>query len=95
LVYPRIFFGPVIGQSAYAFVHNHPSDDPAPSEADVRLTRRLAEGVRILQINMVDHVIVGQLYAVAKLLARFSRHQSQPTPSGFSVLGVREPQGNH
>jgi DNA repair protein RadC len=29
-------------------------------EADIRLTRRLAEGARILQINMLDHVIVGQ-----------------------------------
>jgi len=34
--------------------------DPAPSEADIRLTRSLAEGARILQINMLDHVIVGQ-----------------------------------
>ena len=31
-----------------------------PSEADMRLTRRLAEGARILQINMLDHVIVGK-----------------------------------
>ena len=53
---------PVIGQSAYAFVlvHNHPSGNPAPSEADIRLTRRLAEGARILQIDMLDHVIVVQ-----------------------------------
>jgi RadC-like JAB domain len=52
----------IIGQSAYAFVlvHNHLSGDPAPSEADIRLARRLAEGARILQINMLDHVIVGQ-----------------------------------
>ena len=34
--------------------------DPAPSEADMRLTRRLAEGARLLQINLLDHVIVGQ-----------------------------------
>jgi DNA repair protein RadC len=55
-------FRPVIGQSAYAFVlvHNHPSGDASPSEADIRLTRRLAERARILQINMLDHVIVGQ-----------------------------------
>jgi DNA repair protein RadC len=54
----------VIGQSAYAFVlvHNHPSGEPAPSEADIRLTRRLMEGARILQINMLDHVIVGQSF---------------------------------
>ena len=53
--HPRDIFRPVIGQSAYAFVlvHNHPSGNPAPSEADIRLTRRLAEGARILQINML------------------------------------------
>jgi DNA repair protein RadC len=33
--------------------------DPSPSEADSRLTRRLSEGSRILQIQMLDHVIVG------------------------------------
>ena len=40
----------------------HPSGDPAPSEADIRLTRRLAEGARILQINMLDHVIIGRAF---------------------------------
>ena len=34
--------------------------DASTSEADIRLTRRLGEGARILQINMLDHVIVGQ-----------------------------------
>jgi DNA repair protein RadC len=65
LAHPRDIFRPIIGQSAYAFVlvHNHPSGDPAPSDADIRLTRRLAEGARILQINMLDHVIVGQSFA--------------------------------
>jgi len=48
---------PVIGQSAYAFVL---PGDPVPSDADIRLTRRLDEGARILQINMLDHIIVGQ-----------------------------------
>jgi DNA repair protein RadC len=64
LAYPRDIFRPVIGQSAYAFVlvHNHSSGDPAPSEADIRLTRRLGEGARILQINMLDHIIVGQSF---------------------------------
>jgi DNA repair protein RadC len=64
LAFPRDIFRLVISQSAYAFVlaHNHPSGDPAPSEADIRLTRRLDEGARILQINMLDHVIVGQSF---------------------------------
>jgi DNA repair protein RadC len=34
--------------------------DPTPSEADLRLTRRLSEAARILQIQMLDHVIVGE-----------------------------------
>ncbi len=62
LAYPRDIFRPVICHSAHAFVlvHNHPSGDPSPSEADLRLTRRLCEAARILQIQMLDHVIIGQ-----------------------------------
>jgi DNA repair protein RadC len=61
LAHPREIFKPAIVHSAYAFfvVHNHPSGDPSPSEADTRLTRRLSEGSRLLQIQMLDHVIVG------------------------------------
>ena len=43
-------------------LHNHPPGESAPSDADIRLTRRLAEGARILQINVLDHVIVGQSF---------------------------------
>src|SRR6202162_280644 len=62
LAHPRDIFRPVIGQSAYAFVlvHNHPSGDCSPSDTDMRLTRRIAEAARLIQINMLDHVIVGQ-----------------------------------
>jgi DNA repair protein RadC len=47
--------------SAYAVIiaHNHPSGDPTPSEADHRLTRRLAEAAQLLQITLLDHVIIG------------------------------------
>jgi DNA repair protein RadC len=64
LAHAREIFRPVIAQSAYAFVlvHNHPSGDSTPSESDVRLTRRLSEGARILQINMLDHVIIGRAF---------------------------------
>jgi DNA repair protein RadC len=64
LAHPRDIFRPVIVQSAYGFVlvHNHPSGEASPSEADIRLARRLVEGARILQINMIDHVIVGQSF---------------------------------
>jgi hypothetical protein len=39
--------------------HNHPSGDPNPSDADVRLTRRLKEGAAILRVEFFDHVIIG------------------------------------
>jgi DNA repair protein RadC len=48
LAHPREIFRPAIIHSAYALVvvHNHPSGDPSPSEADSRFTRRLSEGSR-------------------------------------------------
>jgi DNA repair protein RadC len=59
--HPREIFKPVIVHSAYSFVmvHNHPSGDLSPSEADLRLTRRINEASRILQLNLIDHVIIG------------------------------------
>jgi DNA repair protein RadC len=61
LAHPREIFEPVITHSAYSFimVHNHPSGDPSPSEADMRLTRRILEASRILQLQFVDHIIIG------------------------------------
>ena len=59
--HPREIFKPVLVYSAYGFVlvHNHPSGDPAPSDADNRLTRRLAEAANLLQLRFLDHVIIG------------------------------------
>ncbi|MBC2778226.1 RadC family protein [Parasphingopyxis marina] len=45
--------------SALILVHNHPSGDPAPSKADIRLTRELIEAARPLDIAVHDHLIVG------------------------------------
>jgi DNA repair protein RadC len=61
LAHPREVFKPAIVLSAYSFimVHNHPSGDPSPSEADMRLTRRILEGSRLLQLHLVNHVIIG------------------------------------
>jgi DNA repair protein RadC len=63
LAHPREIFRAAIVHSAYALVvaHNHPSGDASPSEADIRLTRRLSEAARVLQIQLVDHVIVGSM----------------------------------
>ena len=61
IAHPREIFRPALIYSAFAIivVHNHPSGDPAPSEADHRLTRRLAEVAQLLQINLLDHIIIG------------------------------------
>jgi DNA repair protein RadC len=62
LAHPREILKPAIVHSAYAFalVHNHPSGDPNPSDADMRLTRHINEAARVLHISFLDHVIVGQ-----------------------------------
>jgi DNA repair protein RadC len=59
--HPREIFRPAILHAAYGIVvvHNHPSGDPTPSEADRRLTVRLAEASRLLQIALLDHLIIG------------------------------------
>src|ERR1700740_3541076 len=62
VAYPREILRPPITHSSFGFalVHNHPSGSVSPSDADLRLTKRIASGARILQINFLDHVIVGQ-----------------------------------
>jgi DNA repair protein RadC len=48
-----------LGSSAIVLVHNHPSGDPAPSRADITLTREIAEAGKRLGISIHDHVIIG------------------------------------
>jgi DNA repair protein RadC len=48
-----------LGATAIVMVHNHPSGDPSPSQADIRLTRDLIEAGRHMKIAVHDHVIVG------------------------------------
>jgi DNA repair protein RadC len=59
--HPREIFRPAIIHAAYAIVlvHNHPSGDPSPSSADHRLTGRLAEAAKLMQIVLLDHIIIG------------------------------------
>ena len=48
-----------LGATALIIVHNHPSGDPTPSQADIRLTRDLVDAGRHMKITIHDHVIVG------------------------------------
>ncbi len=62
LVHPREVFEPAVRNLAAQIIiaHNHPSDNTDPSEEDIILTNRLAEAGRILDIEILDHVIVSQ-----------------------------------
>lgn len=62
LAHPREILRPAISHSAYAMVlvHNHPSGDPSPSQADRQLTRRITEAADIVGIKVLDHLIIGQ-----------------------------------
>jgi DNA repair protein RadC len=61
VVHSREVFRAAVAMNAYGVVlmHSHPSGDPNPSEADHRITRRLVEASKVLQITFLDHVIIG------------------------------------
>jgi len=62
LVHPREVFKYAIAANAAAVVlaHNHPSGDPTPSEADIKVTRDLIRAGQLLKIEVLDHVIIGR-----------------------------------
>jgi len=62
LVHPREVFKSAIAASAAAIVlvHNHPSGDPTPSEADIKVTRDLIRAGQLLKIEVLDHIIIGR-----------------------------------
>ena len=49
-----------LNASALILVHNHPSGDPTPSEADIAMTKRVDVALNVLGITLHDHVIIGQ-----------------------------------
>ena len=61
-VYPREVAKRALELSATAIilVHNHPSGDPTPSQADIEMTRAIIEVARPLGIAVHDHIIVGK-----------------------------------
>jgi DNA repair protein RadC len=61
IVEPREVFKDAIAASAAGMilVHNHPSGDPTPSSEDVAITKRLVKAGELLNINVLDHIILG------------------------------------
>lgn len=62
IVHPREVFKTAVKRSAAAIIlaHNHPSGDPSPSRQDIDITRRLVEAGRLMGIEIMDHVIIGE-----------------------------------
>lgn len=61
-VYPREIVKRVLelGASAFILVHNHPSGDPTPSQADIAMTREIANAAKALKIALHDHLVIGR-----------------------------------
>jgi DNA repair protein RadC len=61
LVHPREVFREAIkiGASAIICIHNHPSGDPSPSSADIKITRQLRDASQAIDIELIDHLIIG------------------------------------
>jgi DNA repair protein RadC len=61
IIHPRELFKQAVRANGAGLiaVHNHPSGDPNPSREDIMLTRRLVEAGKLLGIDLIDHVIIG------------------------------------
>jgi DNA repair protein RadC len=68
LITPREVFkaAMVQGAASILLMHNHPSGDPSPSEADIKVTRDLIRAGQLLKIEILDHVIIGDKTDTAK-----------------------------
>ena len=62
LVHPREVFRAAIVSSAASvlLLHNHPSGESAPSEADIKVTRDLIRAGQLLKIEVLDHIVIGR-----------------------------------
>lgn len=61
IVHPREVYREAVKRSAASIicVHNHPSGDPSPSQEDIQVTKRLAECGKMIGIELLDHLVIG------------------------------------
>ena len=61
LVHPREVFKEALRRTAKSIilVHNHPSGLPEPSKEDIEITKRIAQAGKVIGIEMLDHIIIG------------------------------------
>lgn len=62
IVHPREIFKTALKKSSASIicVHNHPSGDPTPSREDILVTKRLSEVGKIMGIEVLDHIVIGE-----------------------------------
>lgn len=62
LVGPREVFREAVRENAASLIvaHNHPSGDPAPSREDIEITKKLKEAGKMLDVDLLDHIIIGK-----------------------------------
>lgn len=61
IVHAREVFKAAISDNAHSIIllHNHPTGDPSPSKEDIGLTKKLIEASKIIGIDILDHIIIG------------------------------------
>ncbi|GGB28205.1 DNA repair protein RadC [Virgibacillus dakarensis] len=61
IVHPREIYREAVKRSAASIIcaHNHPSGDPSPSQEDIHVTRRLVESGKMIGIELLDHLVIG------------------------------------
>ncbi|MBL6658218.1 MAG: DNA repair protein RadC [Flavobacteriales bacterium] len=62
VVDPKLIFSSALQEKASGIIlfHNHPSGNVSPSKSDIALTTKLKDGGKLLEINIIDHIIIGQ-----------------------------------
>ena len=66
-VYPREIVKQALRCNAVAvlFIHNHPTGNPDPSSADIKITDKLVAALKLVDIRVLDHIIIGGLDTVS------------------------------
>lgn len=84
------------GAAAAILAHNHPNGMASPSFEDIRITRRLAEAMRLLEIPLLEHyVIAGGYYSSAMQESRMQEPEAKAASSLFEVMQqkIKSPKG--
>ena len=71
---------------AMVLVHNHPSGDADPSEPDIHLTKEAAQAAKLLGIQLLDHIVIGQ----GTLVRFLTNRRPYPRICGVIMLGAME-----